>query len=89
MQKLDQERLEDLVSEVIEEEIPLDGDKERLVKCIRESREALEVVTAKLEDMYKATEHCYPEMSDWARGIVEDHKDVYQELMDFETEVRT
>lgn len=89
MKERDRRKLQNFVREVVKEELPIHDDRKELVKCIRESREALEVVTAKLEDLYRATRHDYPEMSDWARGIVEDHKDVYQELMDFETEIRT
>jgi len=93
MKKLDKQKLRGLVSEVMED-LPIKGsfqgrDKDELVQCVRETRETVEYTTAKLEDIYNLTQRDCPEMADWARGMVEDQKDLYQELMDFETELRT
>ena len=88
MKELTESEFEDLVREVVKEEFGMKREED-LVECIRIAREKIEHTTAKLEDLYNLVEERHPDMADWVRGIVEDQKDVYQELMDFETEVRT
>ena len=82
--KLTEEKLRQVIREELMKEARMTGD------VAREAREALEsTVEPKLTMLVRMAKKDPDMDGDWAEGILEDMKDLYGELADYETNAKT
>jgi len=82
--KLTEEKLRQVIREELIKEARMTGD------VAREAREALEsTVEPKLTMLVRMAKKDPHTDGDWAEGILEDMKDLHQELADYETNAKT